>query len=277
MKVHILGKGPISIRLASTIAPNFDVAVYSEITPLKSEKVAIRPYQDLKMSSIKNDDVVLAAWRKIPIESSVKMHVLESLSSKLIETNLLVNLSSISVYGVTDSIAAESSPASPINLYGRHKLELENFFESNFMSKILNLRISNVFGDSFFDDVVNKLIMSIKHNKSIELMEPSLHFRDYISIDTLVNLIVEMIHNRHALNKVDVFNVSGGHSISILRLLQMIEEIFQTPIEYRISPIDNSVIGKSFVSNAKIRNFLKIELEDELVLLKEYLNSRALN
>ena len=277
MKVHILGKGPISIRLASTIAPNFDVAVYSEITPLKFEKVAIKPYHDLKVSSINNDDVVLVAWRKIPVESSVKMHVLESLSSKLVETNLLVNLSSISVYGVTDSIADESSPASPINLYGCQKLELENFFDSNFMSKILHLRISNVFGDVFFEDVVNRLVMSIKHEKIIELMEPSLHFRDYISIETLVKLIIEMINNRAALNKVNFFNVSSGRSISILILLQLIEDIFQIRINFRIAPNDNSVIGKSFVSNAKIKNFLQIELEDELVLLKEYLKSRALN
>jgi nucleoside-diphosphate-sugar epimerase len=275
MKVHILGKGPISIRLASTIAPNFDVAVYSEITPLKFEKVAIKPYQDLKVSTISNDDVVLVAWRKVPIESSVKMHVLESLSSKLGETNLLVNLSSISVYGVTDSIADESSPASPINLYGCQKLELENFFDSNFTSKILHLRVSNVFGDTFFEDVVNKLVISIKHEKTIELVEPSLHFRDYISIETLVKLIVEMINNQDVLNNVNVFNVSSGHSISILRLLQLIEEIFQRRVNYRIAPMDNSVIGKSFVSNAKIKNFLKIDLEDELVLLKEYLNRRA--
>ena len=271
MKVHILGKGPISLRLASSLSLKFDVALYSDSALHKIRNSSIRTYEEFKIPFVQENDVVLVAWRKLPVDSSLKMQLLESLADKLTKTNLIINLSSVAVYGENNSIVDESKPVLPINNYGSQKSDLENYLNSNFASRILQLRISNVFGDFLFEDIVNKLVQTTKLGKPLELSEPSLHYRDFISIDTLVVLIEKMIDRRDFLIGINVFNVSSGQSLSILKLTQLVQEIFQIQIDYRIISTDTSIIKKSFVINAKINNFLGIDLEDELRLLEKYL------
>jgi UDP-glucose 4-epimerase len=277
MNIHVLGSGPISLKLASHLSLVYRVNIYSNSEDGENGKLKLLEYKNFQKSCIEEDDIVIVAWRKLPEASDVRGKTLNLLNDGLQVTNLVVNLSSVSVYGNNFMVTDESSLTVPINTYGTQKLNLENYLNAHFSSKVLHLRISNVFGDYFFDDIVNRLIISVKHGKPVELNDPTRYIRDFLSINTVVESITKFVIKKDMLDKQSVFNVSSGSSFSVLRVMQLIEEVFQKQIQSQSKPVDSSVIEVSRVSNTKMLKFLSLKSKDELELMRIYLEEIALN
>jgi UDP-glucose 4-epimerase len=84
-------------------------------------------------------------------------------------------------------------------------------------------------------------------------------------------MITKLVLKKELLGKQTVFNISGGESLTISKVIQLVEEVFQTQIQYVQKPSDASIIKTSNVSNEKALNFLDVSRQDQFTLLREYL------
>jgi nucleoside-diphosphate-sugar epimerase len=132
------------------------------------------------------------------------------------------------------------------------------------------LRISNVFGHIKFNDVINKILTADTSQKTIELVSPETVYRDFISIDTVLRFIIQLIDQRHKLSVRELYNVSSGESISLLQILNVIESCSSRKIAYTENLFSSNMIQSSFVSNKKILSYINISWTVEMEIVKKY-------
>lgn len=134
------------------------------------------------------------------------------------------------VYGDNETkINTESSQTKPINFYGWLKLTIENYIlmcHKYFDIKYLILRPSNPYGilinknknQGFIPIALDKAI----NGKEIEIWGDGTIIRDYIHIDDLTKLVLELINN-NIWN--ETINIGSGIGTSINSVLKIISEI----------------------------------------------------
>lgn len=273
MAIHILGNGPISIELGRELKNSFTTQIYSDLNPEVEGELQTIPYSSFLKTSISAKDIFILAWRGFPTENKDRLGVLDYLKSNLRPENLFINISSVSVYGEAPTAATEKTLPMPINEYGRSKLKLEKYSEINFRSKVCQLRVSNVFGDIKFTDVINQLIKAGEASIQISLMAPDIIERDYISIFDVVSLIRQLTIMGGDLAHHEVFNLSSNESISLSKLVTVIEEVRRLKVDILVKKLSKGVIEKSRISNQKVVDFLSIESPNHEKYLKDYVAS----
>lgn len=271
MSIYILGYGPITAHLSKALSPSYEVSVYSEI--LQRKDLPVLSYSTLIPLEFDSDDIIVLAWRGLPPSDSPKEKILKILSEKMTKDHRLINLSSVAVYGNTASPASEDHPISTINSYGAGKKALEEYCDRNLNTNICHLRISNVFGDIAFDDIVNRMLLSQKDRKTLPIAEPAKISRDFISIETLVFAIKQVIGDAHNLQNREVLNVSSGESISLQTLIEMVRDNNNVPLNYIETTTLKSNVQTSLISNEKIRSLYSLLQFSELSTLKNYIGN----
>ena len=272
MQIHILGYGPITERLFNELSKFHKVSIYSSMQVHLDQNV-VREYDELLRSDISPDDVFIVAWRELPMLGDVKFMVLSHLEETLTNGNVLIYLSSVAVYGQSEQICTEETPALPINSYGKTKLQLEVFFENHFHSKLRFLRISNVFGHHGFDDVVNKTIRAAISDTPIDFVDPLLIYRDFIYIDLVVKAVLDLSIDFIAGKKLEIYNLSSGKSMRLLDLLHVIEGALNKKIRVNHKQANSETIKRSFVSNHRLLNRMNLEVEDSPDLIAMYVKT----
>ena len=277
-KILFLGYGPIaSSIISSLLASETEYAIEvitSKLTDSspKGFKVSdpliwIRDQQSIHV------DVVINSWRDLGEDlNSSRFQILKRLP---LNPNLtIINLSSVAVYGECEYPKTENSGLSPKNLYGIKKLELEDIISSLPFFKVINLRISNVFGHPIFRDFLNNAIDSYLTRKTFLIRNSDLIFRDFISIDD-VQTIIQLLINENTFfafeKRVDI-NIGSGESYSLGRVLDALQEVCASRIVSmeEIAPADT--IMKSFINTTKMNNSFHIKHENSLSLMqKEFL------
>jgi UDP-glucose 4-epimerase len=235
------------------------------------DKNLAKNYDQLLKTDISAGDIFIVAWREMPILGDIKFEVLHHLENFLTSRNVLIYLSSVAVYGQNEQICTEDTPLMPINDYGQSKLELEKHFNQHFESTLYFLRISNVFGDQKFDDIVNRLISAALNRKQIHLIEPKKVQRDYISIDCVVQSIVGFVSIPNTRHSIQTYNISSGKSVSLAALILLVEEILRAKIRCITIPANASTITISKVSNDKFLQLNTKLLSQESSALKNYI------
>ena len=271
MSIHILGRGPITERLSNVLSDAFEVFVYSDF-PSKTPFPVLN-YSELIPAAFRNQDSIVLGWRELPREGSPKMGILNKLSKNLTKNQKLINLSSVSVYGNTLTPADENHPLAAINPYGQAKIALEQYCDLYMNTNICHLRISNVFGDNAFDDIVNRLLQSQKVHKVHPVVEPVEIERDFISIDSLVNVVYTLLSDVRQKPNHQVFNVSSGYSISLQQLIKMVQSFNNGMPEVSETPILESIIRKSLISNQKIKSLYPVLQTSEVDKLNDYIRN----
>ena len=203
---------------------------------------------------------------------SLKYRVFEIIRNNSNQNSLIINLSSVSVYGESKLINSESSKTSPINEYGSNKLYLESFLNSNLDSKLCHLRISNIFGSVKFDDIVNKLILAGVGKKSIQVIKPEHVIRDFLSLETLVAIICRIIevHSQIVLPK--IINIGSGNSMNLSSLISIIEKIIAKEINIIRVDVPFDVIRQSEIDIKILSKIFAIPKYSETKLLKTYIS-----
>lgn len=270
MAVHILGYGPITDRLSETLSESFKTIVYSENEQILITEKA-RPYTDFLGLDVTPKDIFILAWRSLPKDNDEKFLVLNFLKKNLTNENLFIYLSSVAIYGESDSICSEDSEAKPINSYGESKLELERHLEMHLCANRFFFRISNVFGDVHFDDFVNRAAKSAIFEIPIEVNDPSEIFRDFISIENVVKCLEAVVSSPNRFSSRRIFNISSGKSTSLSELICMIERATGKNLEIIVSKPNEEIIKRSFISNSSIFRILGTEQLDNFELLQKYL------
>ena len=168
--------------------------------------------------------------------------------------------SSSSVYGDAELPMNEKSRLRPVSPYGVTKLAAENLcylYWKNYKIPTISLRFFTVYGPRQRPDMaINKFFSSILTGNEIVVYGDGEQKRDFTFVDDAVNAILTAAESRVV---GDVFNVGGGSTISVNRLINEIEEI--TGKKARVTYIEKQ---KGDVKNTeanleKDRNCFKME------------------
>lgn len=162
--------------------------------------------------------------------------------------------SSSSVYGDAELPMNEKSRLRPVSPYGVTKLAAENLcylYWKNYKIPTISLRFFTVYGPRQRPDMaINKFFSSILTGNEIVVYGDGEQKRDFTFVDDAVNAILITAESRVV---GDVFNVGGGSTISVNRLINEIEEI--TGKKARVTYIEKQ---KGDVKNTEA-NLEKIE------------------
>ena len=165
----------------------------------------------------------------------------------------VILLSSGSVYGESNEFSNENSDLQPVNSYGRQKVLEEESILKVFTGKspILILRISNVYGDKAFQDIVNRCIESAMSNTPLEVFSNGTLHRDFLFIDSLIQIIGEVVHT-NSNSELDYLNISSGKGVSISEVIKQISHILSIEIMQLEISKPSGVVQNSVLDNSKL-------------------------
>jgi len=153
------------------------------------------------------------------------------------EVDRFVFASSAAVYGTSPGLPKrENDPVEPLTPYGIDKLSSEFYVVRSFTLyglKTVALRFFNVYGErqdpgSPYSSVISIFINRFIRNKfgenvPIEIFGDGKQTRDFVYVKDVVKALLLVEKNERAVGK--VFNVGTGTETSILRLVEVLEEI----------------------------------------------------
>jgi nucleoside-diphosphate-sugar epimerase len=168
----------------------------------------------------------------------------------------------------------ETTNPKPINSYGQSKFDLECYLNATAASKVCNLRISNVFGDPKFNDILNRILDGILNKKSIDLVSPKSISRDFISIGALIGALKVVISLSESLAKREVINISSGESTTLYSLLNIVENLGGSKTSFVELSVSNDLIERSVISNSKMNTLLNHEIKSQSLELQKYIQHR---
>lgn len=140
------------------------------------------------------------------------------------------------VYGILKDEHKESHPTNPISSYGILKLTIEKYFYLyNYLYGInyLILRPSNPYGKYHKNPqhgLINVILKNILNGETVKIWGDGLIIRDFIYINDLVRIIVDLIE-KNIQN--EIINIGSNKGYSINNVLNIIKkEIGDFPLKY---------------------------------------------
>ena len=275
-KVYLfLGYGPITRRIINRLV-RFEQPIIHLITErqvevgLPSSVNIWKPSEAMIPIWTVSFNIVVNSWRSLdsPNVMSRKKILVELASiNKRIQ---LINLSSVAVYGDSNSFHTEATVPDPVNQYGRNKLEVEMYLDFLGFFRVQNLRIANVFGDINLRDVINSIVEAGINHSKISLSEPSKVFRDFIHIDIVVEFVLTLFH---VLPDIDyeTINVGSGKSISLLEVVEICNEILGVKLDFSIIGLSSDEILASRINVEKFQSRFEVHGTSSYELLREYI------
>jgi UDP-glucuronate 4-epimerase len=137
--------------------------------------------------------------------------------------------SSSSVYGVNKNLPwkVTDTDLQPISIYAYSKQSGEKLcelYQHYFGLNITALRFFTVFGPRQRPDLaIHKFVKSIDNDETVTLFGDGKTFRDYTYIDDIVSGVVGALHYDN--NQFEIFNLGNTHTVSLMELIQTIEEL----------------------------------------------------
>ena len=140
----------------------------------------------------------------------------------------------------------------------------------------INLRISNVFGDSRFFDFINKLVESYLTQKPLAISDPSETYRDFISINKVSNVLNELVLRKMDFNTKANFslNLCQGESLSLSHVISLFESLINNRVIFKESGRILNEIKTSKVSNSKLKNYVHWDETSASDEISSYFRSR---
>ena len=179
------------------------------------------------------------------------------------------------VYGNAEYLPVdESHKVAAISDYHKSKIECENLlFEKLGIKKVISLRLFNLYGVGQKEPfIIPHIFNCIRSNNKIDINDPSAR-RDFINVKDVVKLVEKIID----IDEISgVFNVGTGHSVSMLQVAKLINNIFEEKyvIEIKNRKRKNE-INDNYADISKITTLTgwrpEIKFEDGLREIKESL------
>jgi UDP-glucose 4-epimerase len=175
---------------------------------------------------------------RISVEDPMKPHEINATGTlNLLETALdsgvkkIINASSSSVYGKVEYLPFdENHPNQPVSPYGVSKLLAEHYcrvFEELYGLKSVCLRYFTVYGPRMRPDLaISIFTKAALKNEPITVFGDGEKTRDFTFIDDIVKANIICMKKGSG-----VYNIGGGHSISINELASKIIEINESASE----------------------------------------------
>ena len=220
---------------------------------IKWKKVDIRRLNNFKKIP-KNFDIIIHAAAQTSGEKSflipsydLETNVIGTCNvyhfAKLCNAKLMINLSSMSVYGnsIKSKFIDEKNNLKPISVYGNSKLTAEKMLAvlfEQYRIPVVNLRLFNVYGpgqnlNNLQQGMVSIYTYYLLHKKKI-LVKGSLNrVRDFIFIDDVTNAINSIIKSRLYVN--GTFNISSKTKTTVRNLIRLLQKNFKMKKDIVIS------------------------------------------
>jgi UDP-glucose 4-epimerase len=176
----------------------------------------------------------------------------------------VVYSSSSSVYG--DNLQypqVETMRTSPISPYAVSKLAAEHYcavFAKTFGLETVSLRYFNVFGprqhpESQYAAVIPKFMESALAEKPLEVHWDGKQSRDFTYIDNVVqaNLLAGSARNVSG----DFFNIASGKNISLLQVIQHLEQLVGRRLQREHTPARKGDVRKTWADIKKAKKLLR--------------------
>lgn len=280
-EIHVLS------RSKNKIIPN---DVFEKINSLNFSDINDSESIINLISKLKIDVVIHMASNMIPsssffdFEKEMNNNIIPSfrIITELSKRNIkLVYLSSGgAVYGEKKSNKiGEYSNLEPISYYGYSKEIFENFIRLNsrkFGLNYLIVRPSNPFGryqnPKNSQGIIAVLTKRILNDETIEIWGDGLVVRDYIPIEKFSEALTNILCDEKMWNK--SLNISSGVGISVLRIIEIIENTLKTKAKVVFKPSRDFDIKKVVLKNDLIKKHFSIsegELVDSIVEYVRYL------
>ena len=152
---------------------------------------------------------------------------------------------------------------------------MEQWCIETFKLNLSIFRISNIFGDPQFHDLINKILNSWKKDSVLALFDTNRFSRDIISIDDISMIVGQSLLNRfNPEGGVFYLNISSNIAITTDAILALIGDVAQYEIEVKSIETPGSVPIKHQLSNQKLLDFLPALRIDPMKDLEIYFRKR---
>jgi UDP-glucose 4-epimerase len=181
-------------------------------------------------------------------------YILDAIKNKKIR---LIFASSREVYGYSKNKVNENSPLQPINLNGITKMFSENLiinFHLKYKIGFNILRFTNFYGEHNEKRGISKMIKNSLKGKKIIIFGGSQSI-DLIHFDDAVNAIIKTIEAKRN----GIFNIGYGKSIKLLSLIDTLEKISKTKINFNLEKSRNIEVQKFALDVSKAKRELGFE------------------
>tara|TARA_Y100000590_G_scaffold444552_1_gene575456 strand:+ start:2798 stop:3757 length:960 start_codon:yes stop_codon:yes gene_type:complete len=187
----------------------------------------------------------------------------------------------------------EIDPKVPKNIYGKNKLNIENYLRKKNFDNIIILRLFNIIGifnknfkiynfkKNNFQRLVFKLIQNTKKNKVTKIhytrsknkrIFPSRDFLDINDLSKIIERILFKIKNKKKIMK--ILNISSNRSIQINKIINSLKKKIKKNLNVKYIEISNKEYLHTRGSNKKLFEFVnyspKINLDK---ILKSHLSN----
>jgi UDP-glucose 4-epimerase len=163
-------------------------------------------------------------------------------------------VSSVYVYGNTDTPANEEFPPHPIENYSKFKLEAERILRQLLPESIVVIfRLANVYGSPKNRGIVGLAMKKLfePDGKPLIINGDGSQKRDYIFLDDVAEALVMV---KRQCVKSDTVNIATGESVSLLPVLDIISKVSGKEIPSEVSNIFPDEIRDMYISNEKLKN-----------------------
>lgn len=259
-----LGYGKIVFEIISKfIAQGYRICLISDIARSEisinefhsiSKDITILGWEDAVELSI-NAKTTVISWRSWSRISG--LGVTKWLKSNNFQTNKIINLSSSSVYTLPQNEYFEKDfiPHKSTSINSKQLLEkklIDLFYQKNVV--LLNLRISNVYGENLKYGFINESILNIMNKVPIKAYQELNPIRDFLYIQDLIFALSELSELTLQSNNI---NLSTGIGVDIKKIInlfrnyyshEMLIENLEAPTGIVKSSVLNCDLLKSLIS-----------------------------
>lgn len=150
--------------------------------------------------------------------------VIKNLLQSLRSTKVFINLSTINVYGCTaNGILTRDTPHKPEDDYGKYKNELEKYISENYWSfSSISLHLPAVLSIPSNEHLIQRFVNKLIKHEPLQLFTPNQLFNNVVSVDDLVNFIIQLIKNDHHI--IDSFPIASSEPVTLISIVEQIKK-----------------------------------------------------
>jgi len=275
-----LGFGPITHVFAKKlIRKGYKVGAVTERsvereakTELSSDSFTIMNWRSAIVQKITSESTYIG-WRQSPQNQPLGKELISWVKSAKLETRKIHHLSSASVYAGHKELFSESDYDFRMKKVKMNsKQELENLVLEIGQEKqvgFVNYRISNVYGSGLNQGFINESIHNIKNNHPIRLFKQINLVRDYLLIDDLIEVFIELRLNDFT---DEMLNLSSGHGMAISEIVSELQELNSNNLKFIEVEAPAGILSRSVLSCERLKGIIPwkpIRVEEALKLLMQ--------
>lgn len=171
----------------------------------------------------------------------------------------IIVASSDKAYGKSDNAYKETDP-----LRGDHPYEVSksaadmiaySYFKTYKLPVVIT-RFGNIYGpgDLNFNRIIPGIAETLITGKKLLIRSDGTYRRDYVYVKDVCSAYLFLLHHLEKIEG-EAFNISSGHSVSVLALIKNMEKIFKKKIHFRIV---NSAINEIKNQHLNYSKIIKI-------------------